>query len=285
MRIVIELLLYLVGAPAIGGLLSGLDRRLTARMQGRIGPPILQPFYDVMKLLDKENMVVRRSQNFYIVFFLILVVLTGCLFFTGGDLLLVIFAFTLAGIFFILAGFKASSPYSFIGAQRELLQMMAYEPAVILAAVGMYMVTKTFNVGEIAACPRNLAFYLPGLLFAFIYILEIKLRKSPFDLSTSHHAHQELVKGITTEFSGKALAMIEIAHWYELITILGFVYLFFARNIIVGIAATLVIYVFAILTDNVCARIKWKQTLATAWIITFVFGLANMLTLFFVLKK
>jgi formate hydrogenlyase subunit 4 len=285
MKIAIELLIYLVGAPIIGGLLSGLDRRITARMQGRMGPPIFQPFFDVLKLLDKENMVVRRSQNFYIGFFLILVMFTGGLFFTGGDLLLVIFAFTLAGIFFVLAGFKASSPYSFIGAQRELIQMMAYEPAVILAAVGMYMVTRTFNVGEIAAYPKNMAFYLPGLLLAFVYILAIKLRKSPFDLSTSHHAHQELVKGITTEFSGRALAMIEVAHWYELVMILGFVYLFFAKTIIVGIAVSLAIYVFVILADNVLARVKWRQTLVSAWIITFVFGMANMLILFYVLKK
>jgi ech hydrogenase subunit B len=284
MRIAIELLIYLVGAPIIGGLLSGLDRRLTARMQGRMGPPIFQPFFDVLKLLDKENMVVRRSQNFYIGFFLILVMFTGCLFFTGGDLLLVIFAFTLAGIFFVLAGFKASSPYSFIGAQRELVQMMSYEPAVILAAVGIYMVTRTFNISEIVTCPKNMAFYLPGLLIAFVYILAIKLRKSPFDLSTSHHAHQELVKGITTEFSGRALAMIEVAHWYELVMILGFVYLFFARNIIVGVVASLVIYVFVILVDNVFARVKWRQTLVSAWVITFVFGMANMLILFYVLK-
>jgi formate hydrogenlyase subunit 4 len=130
-----------------------------------------------------------------------------------------------------------------------------------------------------------MAFYLPGLLLAFVYILAIKLRKSPFDLSTSHHAHQELVKGITTEFSGRALAMIEVAHWYELVMILGFVYLFFAKTIIVGIAVSLAIYVFVILADNVLARVKWRQTLVSAWIITFVFGMANMLILFYVLKK
>ena len=66
---------------------------------------------------------------------------------------------------------------------------------------------------------------------------------------------------------------------------LGFVYLFFAKTVVVGITVSLVIYIFIILTDNVFARAKWRQTLASAWIITFVFGLANMMTLFFVLKK
>ena len=71
-------------------------------MQSRQGPPILQPFFDVLKLWQKENIVVRRSQNYYILFFLLLVVFTGALFFAGSDLLLVIFALTLAAIFFVL---------------------------------------------------------------------------------------------------------------------------------------------------------------------------------------
>ena len=120
-----RLLIYLVAAPLIGGLLAGIDRRISARMQARLGPPLLQPFYDVAKLWSKERLVVRRSQNFYIVFFFVLTVFTGALFFCGSDLLLVFFALTLSGIFFVLGAFKASSPYSFVGASRELIQMMA----------------------------------------------------------------------------------------------------------------------------------------------------------------
>ena len=147
---------YIVIAPVLGGLLNGLDRRISARMQGRWGPPILQPFYDVLKLMQKENIVVRRSQNFYIYFFFMFMVFTGGLFFTGGDILLVIFALTLASIFFILGAYKASSPYSFLGAERELIQMMSYEPMVLLSAVGMYLVTRSFFVS--AALPLTGAF-------------------------------------------------------------------------------------------------------------------------------
>ncbi|MDD5747318.1 MAG: NADH-quinone oxidoreductase subunit H [Candidatus Omnitrophica bacterium] len=281
MKTVLLLFAYLVIAPLLGGLLSGLDRKITARMQGRIGPPLCQPFFDFLKLFEKENLVVRRSQNFYIVFFLLFIIFTGGLFFTGGDLLLVIFAFTLAGIFFVLAGYKASSPYSFIGAQRELIQMVAYEPAVILSAVGMYMVTRSFAVADILRFNKPLVMYLPGLLFGFVYIMVIKFRKSPFDLSTSHHAHQELVKGITTEFSGRALALIELAHWYENILVLGFVYLFFADNIVRGIAASLTAYFLIILIDNTFARVKWQAALASAWLVALVLGLGNIMVLFF----
>ena len=275
---------YLVLAPLFGGLLAGVDRKITARMQARFGPPVLQPFYDVAKLMEKESLVVRRSQNFYVLFFLLFVIFTGALFYSGSDLLLVIFALTLAGIFFALGGFKASSPYSFIGAERELLQMMAYEPAVLMAAIGMYMVTKSFQVGDIAGYHEALFPYLPGLLIAFIFILPMKFRKSPFDLSTSHHGHQELVKGITTEFSGRALAMIEVAHWYENILILGFIYLFFGHQPLFAVAATLLIYFFTILVDNTFARVKWQMALASSWIVALIFGLGNIFVLFFMKK-
>jgi ech hydrogenase subunit B len=275
----IQVLIYLVGAPVLGGLLAGWDRRISARMQSRRGPPIFQPFYDVMKLWQKENVVVRRSQNFYIFFFLLLMIFTGALFFSGLDLLLVIFALTLAAIFFVLGAYKASSPYSFIGAERELIQMMAYEPMVLLTAIGMYMVTKSFHVHEIAGYSKLLVLALPGVFLGFLYTLEIKFRKSPFDLSCSHHAHQELVRGITTEFSGRTLAMIEIAHWYETVFLLGWIYLFFASMPVLGIAMSLLVFVFVILVDNVFARLKWQAALKSAWLVAAVLGFGNILVL------
>lgn len=275
----IRLLIYLVGAPVLGCVLAGWDRRISARMQSRRGPPILQPFYDVLKLWQKENLVVRRSQNFYIFFFFLLVIFTGALFFAGSDLLLVIFALTLAAIFFVLGACKASSPYSFVGAQRELIQMMAYEPMILLTAIGMYMVTRSFYVNEIASHPTLLVLALPGIFLGFLYTLEIKFRKSPFDLSSSHHAHQELVRGMTTEFSGRTLALIEIAHWYENVFLLGWVYLFFASSPLLGVTVSLLVFGFVILVDNVFARLKWQTALQSAWLVAAVLGFGNILVL------
>ena len=138
----------------------------------------------------------------------------------------------LAGLFFVLAGFSVNSPYSHMGAERELIQMMAYDPAIIILAIGFYVVTGSFNVSSIYRASREgyLIAYLPGIFAAYLYVLTIKFRKSPFDLSVSHHAHQELVRGLTTEFSGPHLALIEIAHWYENILLLALIYLFFSFN-------------------------------------------------------
>ena len=277
----VRFLVYLVGAPFLGGLLAGVDRIVSARMQSRQGPPVWQPFYDVWKLWHKENIVVRRSQNYYVFFFLLFVIFTGALFFAGFDLLLMVFALTLAGIFFVLAAYKASSPYSFIGAERELIQMMAYEPMVLLTAVGMYLATGSFYVHDIAGRSTSLIWTLPGVFLGFLFILIIKFRKSPFDLSCSHHAHQELVRGITTEFSGGALAAIEVAHWYENVLLLSWVYLFFTASPILGVAAALTVFLFLILVDNTFARLKWQIALKSAWVVTLVLGFGNIVALTF----
>ncbi|OQC72091.1 MAG: F(420)H(2) dehydrogenase subunit H [Euryarchaeota archaeon ADurb.Bin009] len=267
--------LFLVLAPVAGGLIAGIDRKITARMQGRVGPPILQPFYDVGKLFEKERVVVTTAQNFYVLAYLVFIALSGAIFFAGGDLLLTVFAFTLAHVFLVLGAYAVHSPYSHIGAERELIQVMAYEPMIILVVVGFYMVTGSFFVDAIAAATVPAIAYLPGVFIGFAAILTIKLRKSPFDISTSHHAHQEIVKGITTEFSGSTLAQIEIAHWYENIFLLGLVYLFFAWNPVIAIIAVAVTYVAEIYIDNVTARVRWQAALKSGWLAA-ALGIANL---------
>jgi len=267
--------LFLILAPLAGGLIAGIDRKITARMQGRVGPPLLQPFYDVGKLFEKERVVVTTAQNFYVLAYLVFIALAGALFFAGGDLLLTVFAFTLAHVFLVLGAYAVHSPYSHIGAERELIQLMAYEPMVILVAVGLYMVTNSFYVAEIAAVVVPAILYLPGVFIGLAVILTIKFRKSPFDISTSHHAHQEIVKGITTEFSGPTLGTIEIAHWYETVFLLGLVYLFFAWNPVIGVVAVALTYLAEIFVDNTTARVRWQAALKTGWFAALL-GIVNL---------
>ncbi|RNC29761.1 MAG: Hydrogenase-4 component C [Candidatus Dichloromethanomonas elyunquensis] len=275
----IAVVLYIVLAPIIGGLIAGVDRKISARMQGRFGPPLLQPFYDVFKLMSKENIVVNKHQKFYVLCFLIFVIITGCIFFSGGDLLLAIFALTLGSVFLIIAAYSTYSPYAYIGAEREMLQMMAYEPMVILTIVGMYMVTKSFNVVDIFTYNQPLIYTLPGIFLGFLFILTIKFRKSPFDISMSHHAHQEIVRGVITEFSGKELAYVEIAHWYENVFLLGMVFLFFATNWAIGAAFAVVTYLLEIFIDNNNSRLKWQFALGSAWIVALILGVGNIAVL------
>ncbi|MDR0854194.1 MAG: NADH-quinone oxidoreductase subunit H [Clostridiales Family XIII bacterium] len=277
--------LYLVFAPVIGCLIAGIDRKITARMQGRFGPPILQPYYDMRKLFAKEAITVRGSQELFVVCCLIFMIITGLFFFAGGNLLMVIFTLTMASVFLIVAGFSSNSPFSQIGAERELLLMMTYEPMVLLMAVGLYLVNGSFDVSEIVMSDPISIIYLAGMFIGYMYVLTMKFRKSPFDLSMSHHAHQELVKGLTTEFSGGTMAVLEIVHWYENVLLLGFVFLFFSNGTVlmvaIGVVACLAMYFLEIIIDNGYARMKWQFAFKSGWIMTIIFGGVNLIVLYY----
>lgn len=277
---VIGSLAYLIVGPLLGGLLAGLDRKVTARMQGRVGPPIRQPFYDVMKLFSKENATTSPTEGVYVVAYFLTVIASGVTFFSGGNFLLVVFLIALATLFFIMAAYSSRSPYAEVGAQREILQVMAYEPMLLLVAVGFYMATGSFDVTTISQMATPAIATLPVLFIGYVYILIIKLRKSPFDLSTSEHAHQELVKGVTTEMSGPTLAIVEVTHWYESILFLGWLALFIVCgswwSILIAIVVVAVVYLIEILIDNNFARVKWQVALSTSWWFAFICGSLNL---------
>jgi formate hydrogenlyase subunit 4 len=273
---------YVILAPLVGGLLDGLDRVITARLQGRVGPPLLQPFYDVRKLFTRRIAPVNRLQIPLIASHLVFAVLTGVLFFYGSDILLIIFVLTLASIFLVLAAYSTGSPYSTIGAERELLLMTAYEPMIIFALVSLFGVAKSFNFYEILGSRMPAYLYLPGIYLGLVYVLEMKLRKSPFDISTSHHAHQELVMGLTSDMGGPALGLVELAHWYESVYLFALVLLFFSSSWIAAIVGLAFTYFLILLIDNVTARVKWQLALSIAWVVALVAGVGNLIPFYLI---
>jgi len=276
MRELVIILLVLFAAPVLGGLLSGIDRIITARMQGRVGPPLLQPFYDLFKLLGKERFLVNQRQVLWAIGYLALIITSLAMLCLGSDLLVIVFVMAFAAICFVLGGLSTKSPYSHIGSQRELLQMLSYEPVLILLAIGVFMQNQSFLVKDIFARPEPLLFSLPLVFVAVLLILTIKMRKSPFDLSTCHHAHQELVQGITTEYSGPYLALIELTHWYELVLVLGLVVLFWAQPIWAGLLLALAAFFIELVIDNICARMTWSWMVKLTWTVGIILCLVNL---------
>lgn len=280
---IVCMIVFVLFAPFVGGLLDGIDRKISARMQGRKGPSILQPFYDVAKLFSKQILVVNQSQYYMVLSYLFFIIFSGTLFFGGFDLLLCFFSLTTAAMFLVLASCSTHSPYSSMGSQRELIQMMSYEPMVLLTAVGFYLATDSFKVSEILQSNLCPIVKLPGFFIGFVFILSIKMRKSPFDLSTSHHAHQEMVKGITTEMVGGLYAAVEIAEWYENVFLLGVVGLFFMNSnllsIILAVVMCFIVFFIETFIDNVSARFKWDKVLEWAWLVTLLTGGVNLLIL------
>lgn len=280
---IVFVLAYLILAPFLGALLDGVDRIISARMQRRKGPSLLQPFYDLGKLFSKEMIAVNNVQLLLNLSYLVILMIAGCMLFYGADLLMVLFILSTADMFLIMAASSDSSPYANMGASREMLQMMAYEPLTLLIAVGFYLTTGSFQVSDIIRADTSAVLWMPGLLVGFMFTAAIKFRKSPFDLSTSHHAHQEMVKGLTTEMSGTTLAIMNIAEYYEMILLLGIFCLFFINSTwwswIVAILICAVIFFMETLWDNISARVKWKTLLYSCWVVTLVAGGVNILIL------
>ena len=245
-------------SPLAGGLLNGVDRRLTARMQSRVGPPLLQPFYDILKLAGKEAKVTNAWLVFCAYITLISSALALFIFFMGGDLLLLFFVLSVGAVFQVVGAICVPSPYSNVGAQRELLLMLAYEPILILVFVGFAMCTGSFSLADVFSLKEPLLLKMPLLFLALGYALTIKLRKSPFDIAASHHGHQELVRGVQTEYSGPFLAIIEVAHWLDLVLILGLCAMFWHTSV-VGMAILVAASLFTeIVIDNITARLTWQ---------------------------
>lgn len=264
---ILRLLLFILILPIIGGLIVGVDRKITARMQGRVGPPIIQPFYDFFKLLDKKLIIASPMQIVYVLGHLFFAILSLSLFVLKKDLLIIVFVSALSTICLVIGAMSVKSPYSRIGGQREIIQMISYEPVLIFYAATIYQLIGSFNIQDVINYGSPLILQLPLVFIAFIYILTIKLRKSPFDFSSSHHAHQELIRGMLTEFSGPQLAAIELAHWYEIVLLVGLLMLFFITNIYIAVFVALISFFLEILIDNLSARLKWTWMFRSSWVI------------------
>jgi len=270
----------IVLAPIVGGLLFGIDRRITARLQGRFGPPILQPFYDFFKLMGKESIAVSKMQFVWIYAYLVLMIASLLCLVLQSDFLVLVFLLGFAGVALVLGGFSTKSPYSHFGANRELLQILAYEPVLLLLAIAIYAQNGTFLISEIVAHEQPLLLPLWPLFIAVLYVLTIKMRKSPFDISTSHHAHQEIVKGITTEYSGPFLAIYELAEWYEIVLVLGIIVLFWANPLWVGLLIALAAFLLELVVDNIAARMTARWMVRLSWSVGLTLGIINIAYLY-----
>lgn len=279
--VLVGTVVFAVVGTILGGFIEGVDRKISARMQGRIGPRIFQPYYDVIKLFQKEDGSVNAVDDTYVACSLIFVFVAGGLFISGGNLMLCSFLVTLSTMFTVLAAASTLSPFAQTGADRELLQVMSYEPTVLLMSVGLYLTNSSFDTMSVTHAAQPLILNCWPIFLALCAVLTIKLHKSPFDISYSHHAHQEIVQGMVTEMSGTTLAKIDIMHWCESVLFLMWVGMYFVDenplSWLVAIVVAVVVYFIEILIDNTFARSTWRSCLKLGWSVAVVAGLINLM--------
>ncbi|MFO8077338.1 MAG: complex I subunit 1 family protein [Thermoplasmatota archaeon] len=227
-----------IGIAAFGiffGLLyKGIDRKIAAHMQGRIGPPIIQPFRDVRKLFVKENIIPENAIDWVFNLAPIMGLVAACsillylpiggqpAIFDGiltakGDILLILYLLIIPSLAMVIGGFSSGSPYATVGAQREMATMMAYEfpLAIIIVSIAwrLSLVQGSSHVFALSTLTATPLWGIAGpigfigaiiLLFALVIVTPAELSKIPFD---SPEAETEIADGLMVEYSGRNLAM------------------------------------------------------------------------------
>lgn len=273
----IEILLIIL-APVIGGFIYGFERIVRARMQNRQGPPLLQPFYDMYKLIEKIPFIVNPYHSVLGIMHFVTLWVVIAFIILGGNFLYVIFLHLLSSIFLILAGYSVKSVYSHVGSNRELLVMIAYEPILIMLAVAFYMINGTFDIYVIRESNSALYSLIP-LFLAFLMVIPIKLKKSPFDAT---EAHQEIVGGVEVEFSGIFFEFLYMAKWLEYIFIYLLLLLFAGNNFLLGTILFAGVFLLVNLVDNSTARVKISHLLKIVITAGMILSLVNLIGLSYV---
>ena len=253
---------FVVGA-AVGLLYLGIDRKLVAHMQGRIGPPIIQPFRDVEKLLMKESIVpdgsiawlFRAAPMFCLIAsgaLLLYIPLFGQPAILGGygDAIVVLYLLTVPSLAMVVGGFASGSPYATVGGQREMVVMMSYEFPLALTIValgwriGQVTDANPFMLSTMASFP---IWNLVGpvgfvgtviLLLVLLVVTPAELSKVPFDIP---EAETEIAGGLLVEYSGRNLALYYVATAVRTLAIAALVVaLFFPYRLsgLVGVEAS-----------------------------------------------
>ena len=274
---IIESILILL-APLAGGLIYGLERVVRARMQNRQGPPILQPFYDMYKLIEKRSSIVHPMHIVLALLHFITVWAVVALIIFGVNFLYVIFLHLLATMFLVLAGFSVKSVYSHIGSNRELLAMLAYEPIFILIATGFYLLNDSYAISLIRSDDAQIiSMFL--LFLAFLLTIPLKLKKSPFD---GCEAHQEIVGGVEIEYSGVYFEILYMAKWLEYVFIYLLLLLFAGNNVVLGSILTIGVFLVVNLVDNSTSRVNMPDTVKIIMGFGLTLSVLNILGLLYV---
>ena len=208
---------------------QGVLRKVTARIQSRKGPPLWQPYYDLLKLLGKEDIESGESpgmQRFAAYLALASVLALACLVPMGygaplnlaADAVLLIYLLTLCSICTLLAGLAAGSTYSLIGVSREMMSMIALEPLFAVAIVAGAIHTRSFQLDTVLSGSPYATAGIPwsGVILAFVMLLSLHafVQRVPFDMS---EAETEIMEGSLMEYSGPKLALFKYAQMVKLV--------------------------------------------------------------------
>jgi NADH-quinone oxidoreductase subunit H len=273
-----------VFTAAIGLASSWIDRKVSARLQWRVGPPWYQPLADVIKLLGKETVVVEGTARFTFlsapfIGFAAVVVVSTIIWMASinpasgfvGDLIVVLYLLYVPSLAMIVGGSASRNPYAALGASREMKLMLAYEVSFLVAiftlvlnnggiiSLGGMVLYQQANGPMLAQGASNIIAFIVALIY-----VPAKLGIGPFDIP---EAECELIAGPYTEYSGSPLAAFRLTKAMLLCALPILLVTLFASTAWTpwAILWYVLILVFIILIKNTNPRLRIDQALRFFW--------------------
>lgn len=285
----------LLFTAVVGAFLSWFDRKITARVQFRKGPPLLQPFYDFFKLLlVKETILPKQGSPMIFllapIFAVFGAVMAGVFILlplfnitTGfrGDILVIFYLLTIPSFSYIIGALASGNPLAAVGGSREMKLIMSYEMTFLLVLAGIIMKSgQKFDLYSIIQTQQAGAPFIGSISGAILFVVGIfciqaKLALVPFDMP---EAEAEITEGIFIEYSGPAYAMIKLTKYIMFFILPAFLIALLMNgfrldgiHILWAVLKVLAVVLVITLIRNTNPRIKIKQA------ISFFFIWMNML--------
>ena len=275
----------LLFAAVTGAFLSWFDRKITARVQFRKGPPLLQPFYDFFKLLLVKETILPK-QGSPLIFLIapvfavfgatmagvfILLPLFNITAGFRGDLLVIFYLLTIPSFSYIIGSLASGNPLASVGASREMKLIISYELTFLLVIAGIIMKTgQQFDLNSIIHTQQSGTPFIGSisgvlLFIAGIFCLQAKLGLVPFDMA---EAETEITEGMFIEYSGSPYAMIKLTKYIMLFVLPAFIVALFMSgfrlegiNILWAMLKVIVVVLVLTLIRNTNPRVKIKQAI------------------------
>jgi NADH-quinone oxidoreductase subunit H len=279
-----------VVAAVIGMFAHWFDRKITARVQWRVGPPFFQPVYDFVKLLVKEVVVPEGASRFVFLsaplFALASVTVVSALMIRTvifpaetfvGDLIVVIYLLTIPSQAVILGAFASANPLASLGGSREMKLILSYElPFILAILVPVIKAGSTIKLGGIIQYQATSGAVIGSIsgVIAFIIgllCMQAKLAKVPFD---APEAETEIMAGAYIEYSGAALGLFKLTQWMMMFAVPFFLMMLFIGavnwqqtwlNVVFAVLIYIGILLFITLVRNTNPRLRIDQIMKFFW--------------------
>lgn len=273
-------------------IVSFLDRKITARLQWRKGPPLWQAGYDFFKLLGKEFVIPPTTNK--VIFILspivafsvsVLVAMMVWLYYFNpetsfsGDIIVILYLLMIVPIFYMLGSSSSGNILASVGVSREIKLMLSYELPLITSVLVPIIKSGSIKVGQIMNSDiQPLLFSASGIISFFVLVLcfQAKIGLVPFDVS---EAEQEIVSGITVEYSGFLLSFIKLSKQILYSIVPMFLVILFSPGggvLVWGVKYFLVLILF-ILIRNTNPRLKIGQVIKFFWFVIFPLSIISVI--------